>query len=566
MKKFTILLLSMAFIRGTALSQSCLPEGITFTTQEEIDNFQNNYPGCMEIEGDVTISGNSITSLNGLNVLASIGGTLRIGINNGGNTILTNLTGLENLISIVGNLNIGGQSSWGYIYNPVLTSLTGLEGLTSVGGNLSILANYSLLNLSGINNLSSIGGNILIFNNANLTSCGAQSICDYLTSPIGIVDIFNNGTGCNTQTEVASDCGGPIPCLPHGNYYFLTQTDIDNFQINFPGCIELEGKITIHGDTITNLAGLNQVLSIIGNLEIMNCSGLTSLAGLENLINIGGDLKINDNNTMASLTGLSSLSSIGGNLNLLYNDVLVNFSGLENLQSIGGSMGVHENNQLLSMSGLENLDSIGGQLGIGTSYNVGDPPPPGGNHLLVNLNPLENLTFVGDGIDIGRNASLLSLAGIENIDPNTITFLMIGYNPSLSTCEVKSVCDYLANPNGNIFVDGNAPGCDTRQQVEDACNGVSIAEVSGQRSAVSSYPNPFSDFITLEYEIEHSSNVNLSIYNHLGQRVVMLVDGKQAAGRQKVKWNAEGQPAGIYFYRLTIDDYWQATGKMIVVK
>ena len=50
----------------------CLPEGITFTTQEEIDNFQSNYPGCNEIEGDVEINGDDITNLNGLNVLTSM--------------------------------------------------------------------------------------------------------------------------------------------------------------------------------------------------------------------------------------------------------------------------------------------------------------------------------------------------------------------------------------------------------------------------------------------------------------------------------------------------------------
>jgi S-formylglutathione hydrolase FrmB len=53
---------------------SCLPQGITFTNQAQIDNFQTNYPGCTEIEGDVTIAGDDITNLNGLSVLTSIGG------------------------------------------------------------------------------------------------------------------------------------------------------------------------------------------------------------------------------------------------------------------------------------------------------------------------------------------------------------------------------------------------------------------------------------------------------------------------------------------------------------
>jgi len=44
--------------------------------------------------------------------------------------------------------------------------------------------------------------------------------------------------------------------------------------------------------------------------------------------------------------------------------------------------------------------------------------------------------------------------------------------------------------------------------------------------------NPSASFNALEIEREHSTNVNLSIYNHLGQRVAVLADGKQAAGSQ----------------------------------
>jgi hypothetical protein len=57
MKKLILLVAAMAFCHTIAFSQGCLPEGITFTTQEQIDNFQANYPGCTEIEGDVNING-----------------------------------------------------------------------------------------------------------------------------------------------------------------------------------------------------------------------------------------------------------------------------------------------------------------------------------------------------------------------------------------------------------------------------------------------------------------------------------------------------------------------------
>jgi len=88
--------------------------------------------------------------------------------------------------------------------------------------------------------------------------------------------------------------------------------------------------------------------------------------------------------------------------------------------------------------------------------------------------------------------------------------------------------------------------------------------VSSRQFAVSSFPNPFANFTSLEYELEHSANVNLSVYNHLGQQVAVLVDEEQAAGRQQVRWDASALPAGIYFYRLSTNDYrLTTTGKIV---
>ncbi len=75
MKKilFLIFVLTSCF---EMISGQCLPEGITFNSQSEIDSFEVNYPGCAEIEGSVIINGTDITSLNGLNMITSIGGNL----------------------------------------------------------------------------------------------------------------------------------------------------------------------------------------------------------------------------------------------------------------------------------------------------------------------------------------------------------------------------------------------------------------------------------------------------------------------------------------------------------
>jgi hypothetical protein len=52
MKKLILIIAAVAFSHSITFSQGCLPEGITFTTQAQIDSFQIDYPGCTEIEGD----------------------------------------------------------------------------------------------------------------------------------------------------------------------------------------------------------------------------------------------------------------------------------------------------------------------------------------------------------------------------------------------------------------------------------------------------------------------------------------------------------------------------------
>jgi hypothetical protein len=65
------------------------------------------------------------------------------------------------------------------------------------------------------------------------------------------------------------------------------------------------------------------------------------------------------------------------------------------------------------------------------------------------------------------------------------------------------------------------------------------------------YPNPFSASTTFEYELKENAIVSLTIFNHLGQGVGMLVSEKQSEGQQRIQWNAEGLPPGIYFYRIS---------------
>jgi hypothetical protein len=94
---------------------------------------------------------------------------------------------------------------------------------------------------------------------------------------------------------------------------------------------------------------------------------------------------------------------------------------------------------------------------------------------------------------------------------------------------------------------------------------VGVTEVSSRQSAVSSYPNPTSSRMTFEYSLEESAVVTLKLFNQVGQQVAVPVNEQQTSGDHQVQWNAEGMPAGVYFYTLTAGK--QAySGKVIVLE
>ena len=79
------------------------------------------------------------------------------------------------------------------------------------------------------------------------------------------------------------------------------------------------------------------------------------------------------------------------------------------------------------------------------------------------------------------------------------------------------------------------------------------------------YPNPFNPTTNIEFSIAKTREVNLVIYNSIGQLVSTLVNQELKPGTYKYDFNASGLPSGSYYYRLTAGDFTK-TNKMILVK
>jgi len=354
-------------------------------------------------------------------------------------------------------------------------------------------------------------------------------------------------------------------CLPEG-ITFSYQSQINNFQSNYPGCTQIDGDVVISGSNIFNLNGLSVVTSIGGSL-LIECNkiltsldgltnvssigvdlrlegnfSLTNLTGLENVTFIGGDLILSNNLSLFSLSGLSGLSSIGGALWIDDNKALLNLTGLDNLAFVAGIVRIYSNSSLTSLTGLESLTSIGGNLLIGGQEHLGGL----GNPSLTSLEGLVNLTSIGGKLEIGYNTSLASLAGLDNIDAGSVNGLSIYNNNRLYECDVASICDYLSNPFGIVNISDNATGCNSQAEVEAACLLLNTGNKAVDK-VFSIYPNPTPGYIF----IETTSTTLPSYLTIINPNCEELM--KQPVSGSKTQFDLTGLHAGVYFVRLNND-------------
>jgi PKD repeat protein len=84
------------------------------------------------------------------------------------------------------------------------------------------------------------------------------------------------------------------------------------------------------------------------------------------------------------------------------------------------------------------------------------------------------------------------------------------------------------------------------------------------------YPNPFNPNTIISFELPKAGNVELSVYNLLGQKVATLVNSYHDAGIYETEWDGTDDSgnrvsSGVYLYRLNAGDFVE-TKKMILTK
>ncbi|MEJ2242848.1 MAG: T9SS type A sorting domain-containing protein, partial [Candidatus Bathyarchaeota archaeon] len=79
------------------------------------------------------------------------------------------------------------------------------------------------------------------------------------------------------------------------------------------------------------------------------------------------------------------------------------------------------------------------------------------------------------------------------------------------------------------------------------------------------FPNPFNPSTKIEYSIPQSSQIQIKVFDVLGNEIKTLINEEKPSGAYELTWNAENLPSGVYFYQMRAGGFVQ-TRKMILLK
>ncbi len=91
------------------------------------------------------------------------------------------------------------------------------------------------------------------------------------------------------------------------------------------------------------------------------------------------------------------------------------------------------------------------------------------------------------------------------------------------------------------------------------------SEMPNEIQLYQNYPNPFNPGTTIRYSTPVFSNVQIKIFDVLGNEIKMLVNKEEEAGKYEIQFDGSNFPSGIYFYELRSKDL-STVRKMLLVK
>ncbi len=124
----------------------------------------------------------------------------------------------------------------------------------------------------------------------------------------------------------------------------------------------------------------------------------------------------------------------------------------------------------------------------------------------------------------------------------------------------------------NVYLTGEATGAGTNFDIvtlklsQDTTTSIQEIDLTpSEFKLFPAYPNPFNSSTNISFALPYSANIDLKIYNILGEEITTLISDYFEAGTHKVQWDAEILPSGMYLCKLQTENE-QRVIKLLLMK
>ncbi|MBN1634569.1 MAG: T9SS type A sorting domain-containing protein [Ignavibacteria bacterium] len=203
----------------------------------------------------------------------------------------------------------------------------------------------------------------------------------------------------------------------------------------------------------------------------------------------------------------------------------------------------------------------------------------------VGSTPVWSYTGVGDEISfvkISKNGKTLVASSYGPLDESKDDILIFRADPgngvpifSVNSPGSLFMCDVSHDGTSAIFggkaVHARIMGSGGRLYniYVDTTSLVGIKQITSEipddYKLEQNYPNPFNPATKINFSIPQPDFVTLKVYNSAGKEIETLLNKKLEAGNYEMNFNADNLPSGVYFYRLSANNFTE-TKKMVVLK
>ena len=388
---------------------------LTLTTLVQIDTFCASYAS---VEGDLDVDG--APSLGALECLRGVSGDLRVaGVNS------PDLEGLEGLTWVGGGAWFGGDIGGATWLDPnSFTSLDGLDRLARVGGDFWV-ADNEVADLDGAPRLVEVGGGVVLYD---------LPVVD-VSLPMTTLGV---GLWLEDLPDLASVSAPVLTEMGGGLWFERVAASSGSFSVDWP--VAIPGTLGL----VELPAGANVgwVLPDTFGAVWVSETDLVDLAGLEGVTEVSGDLVVSDNPQLADLSAFDDLQRIDGDLTLASNPSLAEWDGFDTVESVGGRVRLTGGGPT-DASGFGALTSIGDGLsvtsatvvtvsGFGALHTCGDLElvylpdllsAPGlagarfdGEVTVQQLTVLPDLSFLASTVDLAGSLTVTDNRGLVDTD------------------------------------------------------------------------------------------------------------------------------------------------------